>query len=302
MATENDSQQAWENPLIPNARMRQIYLAMLRARMLEKALPASGRGRAVASGAKGFAVPIVGLEACLVSTSVDLGPGDVVSDALSGGVVDFLRGAKPSSVLGAGKASRKSGMLANCGLALPLTAFPGIAERLWAAMGAAAGLKAATARAKLTIDAETETPVQPGVAVVYVRPGEVPAALFRKVLEFVAKQELPVWFVVLPGEGTPGSLSALALRCGVPGIAVDAQDAVAIYRVAQESIGRARTGGGAALMECVPFVLAGTKGKARPAVDAIAEMERSMLQRRVVTRVWVEQETRRFAKRLQSKG
>jgi len=98
-----------------------------------------------------------------------------------------------------------------------------------------------------------------------------------------------------------GGISALALRCGVPGISVDAQDAVAIYRVAQESIGRARAGGGAALIECVPFVLAGGKGNGKPA-DAIAVLESSMLHRRIATTVWVDRETRRFAGLLPSKG
>ena len=84
---------AYENPLIPNARLRQIYLAMLRAQMLEKALPAARRTRAVAAVSQGYATGIAGLEACLASTSVDLGPHDLVSDALAGGVLDFLRGA-----------------------------------------------------------------------------------------------------------------------------------------------------------------------------------------------------------------
>jgi len=79
---------------------------------------------------------------------------------------------------------------------------------------------------------------------------------------------------------------------------VDAEDAVAIYRVAQESIGHARIGGGAALMECVPFVLEGAVGKVRVTEDAIAGLERYMLQRGVATRAWMERETKNFAKRL----
>ncbi len=55
-------------------------------------------------------------------------------------------------------------------------------------------------------------------------------------------------FVVLPARGAKraGGVTALALECGVPAIPVDADDAVAIFRVAQESIGRARIGGGVA--------------------------------------------------------
>jgi TPP-dependent pyruvate/acetoin dehydrogenase alpha subunit len=297
-----------ENPLIPNARLRQIYLAMLRARLLEKALPAARRGRAVAGGSKGqagHAVGTVGLEAGLVSTSVDLGPGDLVSDALTGGVVDFLRGAALGAAFAAaarpGKASARraaKGTKADCGAAGRLPGGPGVAERLWAAMGAAAGLRCAAAVAKIIAQAGGATAQQAGVAVVYVRAGEAPAALWRKLLAFAAERELPVVFVVLRparrGGALGGRLSALALKCGVPGIAVDADDAVAIYRVAQESIGRARMGGGAALIECVPFVLSGARGK----VDGIAGLEQYMAQRGVCTRAWMKKAAKSFAERL----
>ena len=80
-------------------------------------------------------------------------------------------------------------------------------------------------------------------------------------------------------------------------IAVDADDAVALYRVAQESIGHARIGGGPALMECVPFVLQTTESKRRPATDAITALERYLLQRGVASRAWIEREAKSFAKR-----
>jgi TPP-dependent pyruvate/acetoin dehydrogenase alpha subunit len=315
-AAEAEANSAYENPLIPHARMRQIYLAMLRARMLEKALPARRRARTLAGGGKAHAVVAAGLEACLVSTSVDLGPGDLVSDALTGGMVEFLRGAGLGVVLGGVSGSKGRVGFADCGGAAQMPAGPGVAERLWGAIGAAAALKAMAAQARIEAKAsaaeagEEETKaVQAGVVVAYVRPGEVAAALWRRVLGAAAEQELPIVFVAMPaarggsavkaGAGAKaGGVSALASSCGVPGIAVDADDAVAIYRVAQESIGRARAGGGAALMECVPFVLPATAGKAKPMQDAIAGMERSMVQRGVVKQGWMEREARAFARRL----
>src|SRR5271165_5261259 len=86
---------AYENPLIPNARLRQIYLALLKARLLEKALPPSRRSRTR------------GLEASLVGTAIDLLAGDLVSDAVSGGTIDFLRGASLASVLNAASSTRR---------------------------------------------------------------------------------------------------------------------------------------------------------------------------------------------------
>ena len=141
---------------------------------------------------------------------------------------------------------------------------------------------------------------------VYATAGEASTTLWRKALSYAAKNELPVVFVVLPKAPAKGSkarpaktgMDSLALECGVPGIAVDMDDAVAIYRVAQESIGRARIGGGAVLMECVPFVPLSAKGKAKTA-DAMAAIERSLLSRGVVTRKWMERETKSFNKRIE---
>jgi TPP-dependent pyruvate/acetoin dehydrogenase alpha subunit len=319
---------AWENPLIPNARLRQIYRAMVQVRALARALPAAKRARAVQASDKStgrkFAATnstgTFGQEAALVSAAFDLGAGDLVSDALAGGVVDYLRGRSLGEVLRAepSKASRKRvGKGAASPVAARLAAPPGVAERIWAALGAAAALKAVTAQARCEAqskakdkaedkaDATDATAARPaGVVVVYALAGEVPAGLWKKALRFAAEQELPVVFVVLPaarargGRAKTGGVSALALGCGVPAIVVDADDAVAIYRVAQESIGHARIGGGAALMECVPFVPVGSTGKARVTQDAIAELERTMAQRGIANRAWMEREAKAFAKRV----
>jgi TPP-dependent pyruvate/acetoin dehydrogenase alpha subunit len=286
---------AWENPLIPNARLKQIYLAMVQVRTLARALPASSNSKSTA-----------GLEACLTSSAIDLSPDDLVSDALTGGALDFLRGATLAKVLKPAKAAKKRGVTANCGSAAQLPRPSGSVERIWSALGAAAALKAETARTSAEARAAGSIPKQAGVVVIYALPNEVPTAFWRKALTFAREQELPVLFVVLP-ERTKGGkplspklarVSALALGCGLPGIPVDADDAVAIYRVAQESIGHARIGGGTALMECVPFVVASTPGKRAPVADPIAGLEHYILHRRVATRAWMDREAKAFARRI----
>jgi hypothetical protein len=287
MAEGAETEAVWENPLIPNVRLRQLYRSMVRLRALALALPAKRRDG-------------LGMEACLASTSVDLGPGDVVSDAIAGGVVEFLRGKTLGAVLRPGSKTRKRGPGAECGAAAALPGGMGVPERMWAALGAAAALKAAGAQAKVDAKAAGEAARDLRVAVVYARPGEISAAVWRKVLAFAAEKELPVMFVVLPargGKGRAGAVTKLALGCHVPGIPVDADDAVAIYRVAQESIGRARIGGGPALMECVPFVVQG-KGKNAAASDGIAGLESYLVQRKVATQVWMAREAKEFAKRV----
>src|SRR5271154_5803154 len=91
--TANDAaaQPAYENPLIPNARLRQMHRAMTHARLLAAASPPAQR------------VQTMGLEACLVSAPADLDSGDLVIDAIAGAVVDLLRGADLKAVLNPAK-------------------------------------------------------------------------------------------------------------------------------------------------------------------------------------------------------
>ena len=100
---------------------------------------------------------------------------------------------------------------------------------------------------------------------------ELTAAQWRAVLGRAATQALPVVVVALAGK-RPGWLSSHAQGLGVPGIPVDAADAVALSRVLQESIVRARHGDGAALLEPVPWTVG------RP-VDPLRSM-RQLLERR----------------------
>ena len=84
---------AQENPLVPNAKLRQIYLAMAEARVLDEALAKvqrRGKGRRLESTR--------GQEACRVSTAIDLGAGDLVSDSQVGVVMDLIAGAKAGSL------------------------------------------------------------------------------------------------------------------------------------------------------------------------------------------------------------
>jgi len=295
MANEAAAQPAYENPLIPNARLRQMHRAMTHARMLASALPHAQRAQTA------------GLEACLVSTSADLGQGDLVSDTQTGAVVDLLRGADLRAVLRhakfhAPRSARAGKPVAAVGR---LPAAPSAAERIWMALGSAASLQAAAAHAKAHAKETDEAAKQSGVVTIYAQSREIPTAIWRKVLSFAAGQHLPVIFVVLPPPRNQakkttnlGTLSDLALRCGVPGVPVDADDAVAVYRVAQESIGHARIGGGPALMECVPFVIPSAKSPRNATADAIAGLESYMLHRGVVTRSWMQREAKAFAKRV----
>jgi TPP-dependent pyruvate/acetoin dehydrogenase alpha subunit len=271
-----------ENPLVPNKKLRQMYVAMVEARVLDEHIARLQRRRGKSlKGLKGRRrlESIRGQEACRVSTAIDLGPGDLVSDSQVGVVMDLLAGEKVSSLLKrvaeihSGKKENRAKIGAS-GRLLPWIDDAG--ERLRLAMGAALSFK---------------TLGQANVVVAYVRRGEVARGVWRQVLGLASKLELPVIFVVLPavkGEkrNEVADLSAKTARWGVPGIPVDVADAVALYRVAQESIGRTRGGDGPVLIECIQRRVEG-KGAGLSA-DPVEEMAKFLLGRRVCTKAWLE--------------
>jgi TPP-dependent pyruvate/acetoin dehydrogenase alpha subunit len=293
-----------ENPLVPNAKLRQMYLAMAEARVLDERVAGLKKGVTRLKGPKGSKIrgrldSIRGEEACRVSTAIDLRPGDLVSDSQAGVVMDLLAGAKVGSLLKrvaelrSGKESRKeirkkiNGAKADGASGRLLPWIDDVGERLRMAMGAALSFK---------------TLGQANVVVAYVRHGEVGKAVWRKVLELAGKLELPVIFVVLPaGRGEKrdrvANLSANTARWGVPGIPVDAGDAVALYRVAQESLGRTRGGDGPVLIECMAY----PRGSSRAGSpdDPLVQMKKFLIGRKVCTKAWLERAgnglRRRFA-------
>ena len=73
------------------------------------------------------------------------------------------------------------------------------------------------------------------------------------------------------------TVSKIAKACQVPGIAVEASDAIALYRVAQESLGRLRGGGGPVLIECITYQLQGERNV--KISDPLVEMKKHLLER-----------------------
>ena len=268
----------FENPLIPNKKLRELYLAMIEMRMLDEHIAEMQRG----VKARRRLDSTWGEEACRVSTAMALEPGDLVSDARVGVAMELVAGAKVCSLLqhvaklsSTAKAGRT--VAGEEGVSVgQLPWIEGVGDRLRMAVGAALSFK---------------TLKRANTVVAYVRKGDVSNALWRRVLSLASGFELPIIFVVLPDgsgkkkkrDGVP--LSALARSCGVPGIAVDGSDAVALYRVAQESLGRLRGGGGAVLVECVAYR---TKGKGREVVaDPLLQMREFLLGRKVCTEAWL---------------
>ncbi|WP_089407846.1 thiamine pyrophosphate-dependent enzyme [Granulicella rosea] len=243
------SAKAFENPLIPNQRLRDIYIAMVQTRLLGKRKP---RTASIALGREAlWAATAIGLRDAL---------GDLVSETGAGVALDIILGAELKKVV-SGKAGGSPHRLPTLGKA---------PERLQLALGAAMALKAAA---------------QKNVLLVYADQADLPRADWRAVLGTALGGELPVVFVVSCEAGASYDLAALSQARGVPGIAVDASDAIALYRVAQESIGRARADGGPALIAAVPFHFGSAKQR-QP--DPVALLGGQLLRRKVCTQAWLE--------------
>lgn len=177
--------------------------------------------------------------ACLATMVVSLRRGDLVSEAGAG--LGFLLETAPDKA--------------------KMTMLPAMAvatERLLMAVGAAVALKAGGKGPVLLVLAES---------------GEMPTAAWKQMLGFVARLELPMLFAMLPGSAKAGRQGEVSAKCagwGVPGFPVDVDDAVAMYRVVQESLGRLRAGEGPVLLEGIQW------GKRRGAADGLARLEEQM--------------------------
>jgi pyruvate dehydrogenase E1 component alpha subunit len=126
-----------------------------------------------------------------------------------------------------------------------------------------------------------------GIAVVF---GDNAVSEFwQEALHIASLHALPMIFVdrehrkrspaVRPGK-TKANPPADADTPWFPDIIVDGDDVVAVYRVANEAISRARLGRGPTLIECRPFYLEGrtkaggsTNGNRRHSLDPITNME-----------------------------
>ncbi len=98
--------------------------------------------------------------------------------------------------------------------------------------------------------------------------------VWRTSLLIAGRQRLPILFVLMLGtagaERLVAAISADAMDATVMAIPVDTADAVAIYRVAFESLARARRGTGATLMVATRYKVEGNR---RETKDPVAHMK-----------------------------
>ncbi len=236
---------AFESPLISHARMRALYRGLVETRVLGAA---AGKRAGAARFAKGLEAPWVG-------TAIDLQEGDLTSEGGGTALVEHVRRVGTREAAAAGEIRT-----ALRGMVEEKAAFARSAgERLLCAVGQAMALRAQGEKR---------------VVVAYVAQGEMTAAEWKRMFR-VAAGDLPLVIVCLPGAGKAVDLERVA-GVEVPVIPVDAGDVVALYRVAQESIGRARAEGGVVVIECVAM-----------GVDPVKLMGGQLVQKGICTEAWV---------------
>ena len=207
--------------------LRSLYVSLLRCRLMgERVLSSPGL-----VGKYHFAVEE---EAVAVGATADLGTGDTMAASRRNLVALAAAGVRSHDLL--------SGF-EGCGChAAALLAFSSLSEDPF---NAGTGIALAHKLAK-----------QRHVVVAF--GGEDAASLASgcEAMKLAGSGKLPVIYVIQNGEGDGGyaphlrPVSLLARDGGFPGVIVDGQDVVAVWRVAQESIHRARNGGGPTLIDC----------------------------------------------------
>jgi TPP-dependent pyruvate/acetoin dehydrogenase alpha subunit len=215
-------------PLISDERLQHLYVTLLRTRLLRQ------RNRL-----KEAAAPLVAREAIVTGTVTHLGDEDVVMP---------VAGDRLASL-----ALRHNGQAQALHRVLAGGALPGI---LASAASAEARFAIATGHA-LARQGTNQ------IALVFSGPGVTSLDVLRPSLSYAAAHKLGVVFVIETAADSDISSAKHTAPLGLYGIPVDGNDVVAIYRVAQEAIHRARRGVGPTLIDCKPWPLDGNSDPVR---------------------------------------
>lgn len=231
--------------LISEAKLFELYVALLKCRLLEehiRSLSRPGKLPARCRRSLGRAAPAVG-------AVIDLRPEDTLSVCDGGLSVSLAQGVPPRHLYAA--------------------LYPDAAN----ARGAA-GVVQLKAAVRAAAAAKEERNGR--IAVVFCgaegKTGAVQTA-WREAMRRADAENLPIVFVDCCDAGTRYR-GGRGKHYDFPGIVVDGNDVVAIYRVASEAIAHARRGNGPTLVECEFVRLSGTRKRGgEPADDPVRNLE-----------------------------
>ncbi len=292
------------SPLISNDKLRQLYATMLKCRTLEE------RARVLFKQSKftGNYYAAVGQEAAAVGTAIDLRVEDTIGPSHRDFITGFIKGAPLDKMFchlyaRANSPDKGRSSPAHFGYQ-PLNVITP-ASTIAAQLNIATGVALANKMKK-----------NGNIAVAYSGDGSTSLGFWHEALNFAAVHDLPIVFVCqnnlwaesvnLRFQTKVEDISVKAQAYGIPGITVDGNDVVAVYRVAREAIARARRGQGPTLIECKTYRWYGHSeidpAKYRDpeeverwkAKDPIAGMERYLTAKNLFTPEWKQEIVRAF--------
>ena len=235
--------------------LRRLYAYMLKCRVVEERIRTLFKqGRF-----KGNYYAAVGQEATEVGATLDLLPEDTVAPSHRNFVSNIMKGT-PLPLMFAHLYGRKASpdqgrsSPSHCGYA-PLNIITP-ASTIAAQLSIGTGIALASKMQR-----------KQNVVVALSGEGSTSLGTWHESINFAGVLKLPIIFVVENNgyaESLPASMqtavedfSVKAQAYGVPGVAVDGNDVVAVYTAMREAIDRARSGGGATLLECKTYRLYG---------------------------------------------
>src|SRR2546421_6094145 len=239
------------NAPLPEAKLKQIYSTMLKCRTMEEKIRILFKqGRF-----SGNYYAAVGQEATEVGCAIDLRPTDTIAPSHRDFIANLIKGTPLKSMISqiyAKKTSPDQGRSspAHCGYA-PLniiTPASTIAAQLNIGTGVALALKMKK---------------KDDIVLAFSGEGSTSLGFWHEAVNFAGVHNLPIVYVIqnnlwaesvnVKQQTKVEDLSVKAQAYGFPGITVDGNDVVAVYRVTTEAIARARHGGGPTLIECKTY-------------------------------------------------
>jgi pyruvate dehydrogenase E1 component alpha subunit len=223
--------------LISNEKLVELYTTMLKCSMLEERI-AHAKGRGVE----------LSQEAAAVGVCLDLLKEDTLAPSTGGWMQSFVKGLKAERIASAITGKRAS--------YAPLSIVP-----------PSLGLGAQLERAIL---AGRENRKRRNKKLVAAFCGTCALAEIDEAMRKTGKARLPILLVCHSGSDAT-EICSRAEHYGFPGVVVDGDDAVAVYRVVTEAAAHARRGSGPTLIECKQWPLS---GRAATAGTPVLNMER----------------------------
>ena len=225
--------------------LRTLYTVLLKTRLLEEQVLALSRSGKI----PGVAVPILGGEATEVGACIGLQPDDSFASSHPKLAAHVVKGT-PLRQIFSKLISRKSQSQTThtSNGAASLSIIPA-AFSLTGQLDVAAGV----AYAYRSLG-------KPNVVVALADDGLAALGFWHEAARLASRHRLPIVFIVENCAQSHANATSVvqsdedlrdrAQAYGIPGITVDGNDIVAVWRVTQESIHRARTGAGPTLIEC----------------------------------------------------